>query len=1184
MKLYFALTVVAVLCLALSSAGQSSSSSAASIAVPPVIQFSNIATNANGVPLTGTVPITFSLYNNSNGGEALWAETQNVTLDSLGHYSVYVGITKTYGLPASLFTNGEAHWLGVKIADQAEQPRVYLVSVPYAMKAGDAATVGGLPPSAFVLAAPSATSSPANTVSANTVSTSAATSGMPIAGSGTLDFIPLWTDNSGDLGNSVLFQSGSGSTAKIGINTTKPASTLDIRGSATIRGLFSLPALGTSTAAAAFNSQPMDLAASAFNSGSNTAVTQTFQWQAEPANSDTSNASGTLNLLFGQGTGKATETGLHIASNGQITFALGQTFPGTGNGTITGVTAGSGLSGGGTSGTVEMGIANSGVTNAMLANSSLTVAAGTALTGGGTVSLGGTTTLNLDTTQVPFLSASNTFTGNQTVNGNLSATGVVTGSGFQIGSNLFDYGSYANLDAFLGFAGNPTITGTQNTAVGEFALAAGTSGGDNTAVGSLALASNTSGNANTANGEEALRFNTTGFSNTATGVAAIVNNTTGADNDADGTWALSSNTTGNQNTAIGPFALEVNTTGSNNTAVGFNTGIPTSFPSYTTGSNNTFLGASTNPGTATTLNNATAIGANAQVTASNSMVLGSINGVNGATASTNVGIGTTAPAYTLDVHGTGNFTGPITFGSAVTFASGQTFPLPNGSITNSMLTNSAVTISPGTGLTGGGAVPLGQSATLNVDTTKIPLLAASNTFTGNQTVNGNLSATGVVTGSGFQVGSNLFDYGSVSSQNAFLGFAGNTTMTGTYNTAAGSFALLQNTTGGTNTAIGQNALAANTTGNSNTAVGFNAVSTSTDSSNTGLGAQALWSLEEGGGNTGVGANGGCWIVFGGSNNTFVGANTGSGGIEWLYNSTALGFGALVGTPGATLSNGTAIGAYAQVAQANSMVLGSINGVNGATADTAVGIGTTTPFNTPLGGSPATKLNIVGNSNIWVPLVVQSSSTFGTWIDLNNTSSGGKNWAILAAGPANGEGAGNLAVTSLGAGGTIILEGNVQVTGTLSKGGGSFQIDHPLDPANKYLYHSFVESPDMMNVYNGNVTTDRRGLATVQLPKYFEALNRDFRYQLTVIGQFAQAIVAKEIDQNRFTIRTNRPGVKVSWQVTGIRHDAYADAHRIPVEEDKPAQEQGRYLHPELFGAAKELAIGSMPAGPSGLQH
>ncbi len=153
-----------------------------------------------------------------------------------------------------------------------------------------------------------------------------------------------------------------------------------------------------------------------------------------------------------------------------------------------------------------------------------------------------------------------------------------------------------------------------------------------------------------------------------------------------------------------------------------------------------------------------------------------------------------------------------------------------------------------------------------------------------------------------------------------------------------------------------------------------------------------------------------------------------------------------------------------------------------------------------------------------------------------------------------------------------FRGGVAISGNLTKGGGAFKIDHPLDPANKYLYHSFVESPDMMDIYNGNVTTDASGEAVVELPEWFEALNRDFRYQLTVIGTFAQAIVGEEIEHNRFVIKTNLGNVKVSWQVTGIRHDAYANAHRIPVEEEKPADEQGTYLHPDLFGAGEEKNV------------
>jgi hypothetical protein len=162
--------------------------------------------------------------------------------------------------------------------------------------------------------------------------------------------------------------------------------------------------------------------------------------------------------------------------------------------------------------------------------------------------------------------------------------------------------------------------------------------------------------------------------------------------------------------------------------------------------------------------------------------------------------------------------------------------------------------------------------------------------------------------------------------------------------------------------------------------------------------------------------------------------------------------------------------------------------------------------------------------------------------------------------------GYIGINTMSPNSELDVNGDVNVTGTVTKGAGSFKIDDPLDPANKYLYHSFVESPDMMDIYNGNVTTDRHGLATVNLPGYFSALNRDFRYQLTVIGQFAQAIIAGKVADNRFVIRTNKPQVEVSWQVTGIRQDAYANAHRIPVEVDKPRQEQGHYLHPEFFDA------------------
>jgi hypothetical protein len=151
-------------------------------------------------------------------------------------------------------------------------------------------------------------------------------------------------------------------------------------------------------------------------------------------------------------------------------------------------------------------------------------------------------------------------------------------------------------------------------------------------------------------------------------------------------------------------------------------------------------------------------------------------------------------------------------------------------------------------------------------------------------------------------------------------------------------------------------------------------------------------------------------------------------------------------------------------------------------------------------------------------------------------------------------------------------GNVTITGNLTAGSKNFKIDHPLDPAGKYLVHASVESSELMNIYTGNVTTDAQGEARVQLPDWFEALNTDFRYQLTVIGQFAQAIVSSEVQNHEFAIRSSAPNVKVSWQITGVRQDAFAKANPMVVEEEKEPRLKGFYLHPELYGAAAEKQI------------
>jgi hypothetical protein len=372
---------------------------ASTTAVPNLINYSGTLLLPSGVGVPAkTVGVTFAIYRQQDGGAPIWLETQNVTPDAAGHYSILLGSTRVEGIPAEIFSTQEQRWLGVQVQGEAEQPRVMLVSVPYALKSRDAETVGGLPPSAFVLAAPpNSTRTSAASAMAAAYPLVPGTTPVTTAG-GTVNHLAKF-DAKADIKNSIIFDNGT----NVGIGTTSPAAKLG-------------------------------------------------------------------------------------------------------------------------------------------------------------------------------------------VNGNVSA------AGFNIGSNPFAFGSNISGNAFLGFAGNNTTTGGENTA----------------------------------SGYQALPSNTTGCCNTATGVDALLSNTTGSDNTATGGGALEFNTTGNQNTAAGTIA-----------------GI-TVDASDMTGSDNTAIGTGTAFGTGS-LTNATAIGANAEVDTSNSLVLGSINGVNGATADTLVGVGITNPRYKLHV-------------------------------------------------------------------------------------------------------------------------------------------------------------------------------------------------------------------------------------------------------------------------------------------------------------------------------------------------------------------------------------------------------------------------------------------------------------------------------------------------------------------------------------------------------
>jgi hypothetical protein len=194
-------------------------------------------------------------------------------------------------------------------------------------------------------------------------------------------------------------------------------------------------------------------------------------------------------------------------------------------------------------------------------------------------------------------------------------------------------------------------------------------------------------------------------------------------------------------------------------------------------------------------------------------------------------------------------------------------------------------------------------------------------------------------------------------------------------------------------------------------------------------------------------------------------------------------------------------------------------------------------------------NLPANSSIGL------IATGGVNVSLDNLFANNQNVGLYAS-------AGNVFGRNPTAG---YFQGTVAVVGSLSKSAGSFKIDHPLDPSNKYLYHSFVESPDMLNIYNGMATLNEAGEAEVEMPDWFEALNRDYRYQLTCIGEYAPVFIAEKIRERKFKIGGGQPRQEISWQVTGIRKDAYAKAHPIPVEEVKGEGEKGKFLHPELFG-------------------
>ena len=1034
---------------------------------PQISQIKQIKEGEDGKSQSpAIVGLGFSLYELQEGGSPLWSESQKVQLDEQGRYTVLLGATQNEGLPLELFTSGKALWLGVQphLPGAVEQPRVLLVAVPYALKASDADTLGGLPASAFLPA------------TASQLGGAASVSGLP----GSASFVNGQRTTDDGLRTSgpqpgaacgAITSDGTAAANSIALFTTN----CNLEASAITQTSGNIGISGASPAGTKF--QITDAPAANFGTHYTNHELLNSSVTRNGTNKGLTFVMDATNMAISPG---VTDSGYRIGVEGAA-YANTTGFAGTlraqygvwGRAGINNATSGAAVTNA-YAGYFDMfnGVAGTTITNAYgvyIANSATT----------------GTITNRYDL-YASSVNANNYFAGNVGIGTTTPAAKLEVN-----GNSQFDLGvTFKKPVTFVTgqtFAGTGTVT--------SVASGAGLTGGPITSKGTLSIA--TGGVTDTM----------LAGSYAGTGVCAANGVVTGLHRNAGPSCGNAGSVT-SVGSGAGLAGGPITTSGALFIPAG---GVQDVMLA------NAYAGAGPCPAGqfATNLRRNVVPGC--------------------ATAVTSVTAGAGLAA--------GGFPGGTITGDGV-------LSIFNGGVVNAMLANPNVTVMAGNGLAGGGVVALGGTTTLTVDPTKVPILASANTFAATQTINngnmvlsnGNLALpdstngnAGVITvggtpfmhdccgaanldtfvglsagsvdgttnmgngntGVGYQaltsvasgeantaVGVNALSKAVNGLGNTAVGYNALQSYAGTPSeTAVGSFALQNDTsTTGQNTALGATALQLNTKGFNNTAAGFNALNANkTGDDNTALGDNALLS-NTGDENTAVGSGALMFNTTGGGN-TAVGWSSGGTNAETCDKCTFLGYNANTGADG--LTNATAIGAGSTVSESNAIVLGF--------GSETIGIGTTTP-----------------NRNFQLDVE-----------------------------------------------GSVMVGGNLNVTGAITAGTKDFKIDDPVDPNHKYLYHASIESSEMKNMYDGVATLDTNGEAVVELPAWFEALNRDFRYQLTAVGAPGPNLYIKEkVRNNRFRIGGGEPGAEVSWQVTGIRHDTWANAHPLRVEEEKSLAEHG----------------------------